>query len=82
VAGRSVDDLEAEVRSIQDDLARDLDVLAGHLPSPDAIGRILAVIAAVALGTWLLLSWLLGARRRARDRRNIKRAVREVLAEE
>lgn len=82
MAGKSVDDIEHEVRAIQDDLARDLDVLAAHLPRPDAIGRIVAVVAAVAIGTWLLLSWLLGARRRARDRKNVKRAVREALAEE
>lgn len=81
VAGKSVDDLEGEVRAIHDDLARDLDVLASHLPSADSIGRLLGMVAAIAVATWVLLSWLLSARRRARDRRNIRRAVREVLDE-
>lgn len=76
-----VAELEDEVRSIQDDLARDLDVLASYLPTPDNIARILAVVAAIAVGTWVLVSWLTGARRRASDRKNVKRAVREVLAE-
>lgn len=74
--------LEDDVRAIQDDLARDLDVLASYLPTPDNIARVLAVVAAIAIGTWVVVSWLLSARRRARDRKNLKRAVREVLAED
>ncbi|MDX1511405.1 MAG: hypothetical protein R3249_08660 [Nitriliruptorales bacterium] len=79
--GKSIDELEQDVRAIQDDLARDLDVLASRLPNPENIGRVVAAVAAAALTTWLVLSWLLGTWRRARERGNIKRAVREVLDE-
>lgn len=73
--------LEGEIRAIQGDLVRDLDALADHLPAKDDLVKLGGVAAAVLVGGYLVLTWLLGRRKRKREDKRLKRLVREAVDE-
>lgn len=71
--------LEGEIRAIQGDLAHDLDALAAHLPAKDDAIKLVGMVVGAVVGGWLVLSWVLGRRKRRKDEKRLKRLVREAV---